>query len=88
MSLIEDLNIAVGLMVIIIELIILSRLRKHTFELDLHRKNLYESVDELNRHSRDMEKTVEKILEDTEQIYQKTCSEMCEEKRGKQAGKD
>lgn len=73
MEAIEIVSVVVGLLVIIIEVIILYRLRQHQKELDQHTKKLEENVEDLDRHSHRMEQTIKTILTETEQIYKRTC---------------
>ena len=74
----ETVNIVIGSLVIVIEIIILYRLRKHRMELDQHTKNLERNVDELEDYSHWMQDKMRKLMEETEEIYQRTCKDVVE----------
>ncbi|MFH1403942.1 MAG: hypothetical protein ABIH11_06720 [Candidatus Altiarchaeota archaeon] len=70
---IEIASVVVGIMVIAIELVILSRLRQHRMEIDGHTRRLDEHIQDLDEHSRRLEKQVERLLKETEDIYTRVC---------------
>ena len=73
MESIEVMNIAVGLMVTLIEVIILIKLKHHTNEINGHIRRLDAHVKDLDMHSHRMEENIEKLLKEIEGIYSRVC---------------